>query len=72
VQCTQCGKHVPRDKAKKVTKNVSFVDYQMVKELRAQGTYIPRQQVIAYYCVSCAVHRHVVRVRAKSDRKRSG
>ena len=71
VQCTQCGKKVPRDKAKKVTKNVSFVDYQMVKELRSQGAYIPRQRVIKYYCVSCAVHRRVVKVRAKDDRKKS-
>lgn len=70
VQCTQCGRMVPKDKAKKVTKNISFVDYQIGKELRAQGAIIPRQQTIKYYCVSCAVHRRVVRVRAKEDRKR--
>ncbi len=69
VQCSHCGKHVPRDKAKKVTKNVSFIDFQIVKELRSKGTYIPRQQVINYYCISCAVHRRVVKVRAKADRK---
>ena len=69
VQCTQCGRSVPRDKAKKVTKNVSFVDYQMVKELRAQGAFIPRTQVIKYYCISCAVHRRVVKVRSKNLRK---
>ncbi len=70
IQCTQCGRTVPRDKAKKVTKYTSFVDYQMQKELRQQGAQIPKQQSIKYYCVSCAVHRRVVRVRAKDDRKK--
>jgi small subunit ribosomal protein S26e len=69
VQCSQCGKRVPRDKAKRVTKPVSLVGYQIAKELRSQGAIIPRQRVTKYYCVSCAVHRGVVTIRSKSRRR---
>jgi small subunit ribosomal protein S26e len=59
---------VPRDKAKKVTKRLSFVDYALAKELRQKGAYIAVPSDIKYYCVSCAVHRGVVKVRAESER----
>jgi len=68
VQCAGCGAMVPRDKAKKVTKRVSMVDYALAKELRQKGTYIASATASKYYCVSCAVHRGVVKVRAKSER----
>jgi len=69
VQCASCGELVPRDKAKKVTKRVSMVDYALAKELRQQGAYITSPTTTKYYCVSCAVHRGVVKVRAKSERR---
>ena len=69
VQCSRCGSLVPRDKAKKVTKWVSFVDPALAKELRSQGAFIPRGSVTKYYCVSCAVHRGVVKVRARDLRR---
>ncbi|MCK4439377.1 30S ribosomal protein S26e [Candidatus Bathyarchaeota archaeon] len=68
VQCGSCGQMVPRDKAKKVTKRVSMVDYALSKELRQKGAYISAPVTTKYYCVSCAVHRGVVKVRAKSER----
>ena len=69
VQCASCGSMVPRDKAKKVTKRVSMVDYGLMKELRQKGAYIAAPVTTKYYCVSCAVHRKVVKVRAKSERR---
>ena len=69
VQCSGCGCLVPRDKAKKVTRWVSFVDPALAKELRAQGAFIPREKVVKYYCVSCAVYRGIVKVRAKEERR---
>jgi small subunit ribosomal protein S26e len=69
VQCASCGSLVPRDKAKKVTKRVSIVDYALAKELRQKGTYIAVPSDTKYYCVSCAVHRGVVKVRAESERR---
>jgi len=69
VQCDACGSLIPRDKAKKVTRWVSFVDPALSRELRAQGAFIPRENVTKYYCVSCAVHSGVVKVRAEHERK---
>lgn len=68
VQCASCGSMVPRDKAKKVTKRLSIVDYALAKELRQKGAYIAVPSDTKYYCVSCAVHRGVVKVRAEKDR----
>lgn len=69
VQCVSCGEMVPRDKAKKVTKRVSMVDSALAKELRQKGAYITAPLTTKYYCVSCAVHRGIVKVRAKSERR---
>jgi small subunit ribosomal protein S26e len=69
VQCSQCGGLVPRDKAKKVTVPVRLVDSSLYKELREQGAIIPQSYAEKWYCVSCAVHRGVVNVRAKIERQ---
>jgi len=69
VQCSGCGELVPRDKAKKESRPVSLVDYQLGKELRQKGAYIPSYSQTKYYCVSCAVHRGIVKVRSRSERK---
>lgn len=68
VQCASCGAIVPRDKAKKVIKRVSFIDYELAKELRAKGAYIPDSSDMRYYCISCAIHRGVVKIRARNER----
>ena len=60
---------MPKDKVKKVTKFVSLVDGPLAKELRTQGAFIARERVMKYYCVSCAVHRGVVKVRSKTLRR---
>jgi small subunit ribosomal protein S26e len=69
VQCSNCGMLIPRDKAKRKATYVSLVERTLVKELRAQGAQIARQKVVKYYCVSCAVHFGVVKVRSKADRR---
>lgn len=68
VQCASCGQLVPRDKAKKVSRYISLVDRSLAKELRSKGARIASTKVSTYYCVSCAVHRRVVKVRAKDER----
>ncbi len=68
VQCSHCGAMVPRDKAKKDTRRLSFMDAALAKELRAGGTYIPSERSIRYYCISCAVHFGITKVRAKNER----
>jgi small subunit ribosomal protein S26e len=73
VQCSQCGRMVPRDKAKKQTQVRGMIaDPVFAKELRKSGTYIPRNVSVKWYCISCAVHRKVVKVRSESERKSRG
>ncbi|MEM2896592.1 MAG: 30S ribosomal protein S26e [Candidatus Bathyarchaeia archaeon] len=69
IQCSNCGMLIPRDKAKKVSTWVSLVEPSLARELRAKGAYIARQKVVKYYCVSCAVHFGVAKVRAKEERR---
>ncbi len=69
VQCAGCGQLVPRDKAKRSTRRVSLVDAQLAKELRQRGTYISSAVDTKYYCVSCAVHRGICKVRAEDERR---
>ena len=69
VQCSSCGQLVPRDKAKRASRRISMVDSALYKELRQKGTYVSSRTETRYYCVSCAVHRGVVKVRSKDERK---
>ncbi|MGQ9551367.1 MAG: 30S ribosomal protein S26e [Candidatus Bathycorpusculaceae bacterium] len=69
VQCAMCGQIVPRDKAKKFTRRVSLVDPQLAKELRQKGAYLSSWVDTKYYCISCAVHRGIVKVRAEDERR---
>jgi len=71
VQCCSCGELVPRDKAKRSSRRVSLVDSRLYKELRQKGAHISSRVATKYYCVSCAVHRGVVNVRARDERKMS-
>ncbi len=69
VQCSFCGAQVPKDKAKRTTRYTSLVDRRLLKELKDQGAQIARYRTTKYLCVSCAVHRGVVKVRSKEERK---
>ena len=69
VQCSMCGQLVPSDKAKKLTRRISVVDPILARELRQKGTYVSTRTQMKYYCVSCAVHRGVVKVRSKETRR---
>jgi small subunit ribosomal protein S26e len=72
VHCARCGALVPRDKAIKVTAKYSPVDPALAKELRERGSYVPTTLVTKYYCVSCAVHYGIVKVRSEEERKTPG
>ena len=72
IQCTNCGMMVPRDKAKRVLARPSLVDSTLYRELKSAGAYIAKQEVYKFYCVSCAVHFGIVKIRSRDERKRSG
>ncbi len=69
VQCSNCGRPVPRDKAKRETRWTSLVDPSLARELRSHGTYIARERVVKVYCVSCAVHFGLTKVRSADERR---
>jgi small subunit ribosomal protein S26e len=71
VQCSKCGRHVPRDKAKKKTVRSNVIDWQLQRELeKRDGTFVRGNTHVKYFCVSCAVHRGHVKIRAKEDRRK--
>ncbi|MCD6490830.1 MAG: 30S ribosomal protein S26e [Candidatus Njordarchaeia archaeon] len=69
VHCSNCGRLIPADKAIKKVVWVPTVTGAMAKELEKAGTVIPRKRVIRYYCVSCAIHFGIVKIRARESRK---
>lgn len=69
VRCTNCGRLIPADKAIKRVVWISSVPKAMAKELEKEGAFVPRKREARYYCVSCAVHFGVAKIRAKGDRK---
>jgi small subunit ribosomal protein S26e len=68
VQCSKCGRNTPIDKAKKLTKRVSTVDRETERMIRKQKGYVPTTRRTFYYCVSCAVHRGIVKIRSSKER----
>ncbi len=72
IQCTNCGATVPRDKAKKVTSRLNLVEHTLAKELRAQGAYIAAPTVLKWYCISCAIHFKILKIRSASKRRDRG
>lgn len=70
VQCDACGALIPRSKAIKITKRLTFIDPQLEKELRSKGTIIPTYKVTRYLCINCAIFQGVIRIRAKEERKK--
>ena len=72
VQCSKCGRLVPRGKAKRVTSYVRFIEGSIAKELRDSGTILPQRQISSWYCISCAIHTHKVHIRSSEDRHKRG
>ncbi len=70
VQCDNCGRMIPRDKAICVTKMWSPVDPQLARELEKKGAIIMKYPVTKCYCVSCAIYYGIVRVRPEEERKK--
>jgi small subunit ribosomal protein S26e len=72
VQCSNCGSTVPKDKAKKVTSRLNLVEHSLAKELRAQGAYIASPKVLNWYCISCAIHFGILKIRSEASRRQRG
>jgi len=73
VVCTNCGRLTPKDKAIKRYTVRDMVDGSSKRDLKENSAYdyftIPKIYVKLQYCVSCAIHARIVRVRSGEARK---
>ena len=73
VNCTNCHRLVPKDKAIKRYTVRDIVDASSrrdIKEAMAFENYvIPKLYIKLEYCVSCAIHARIVKVRSTEDKR---
>lgn len=73
VNCEGCGCKPPKDKAVKRFQVRNIVDNSSMRDIREASAYevyvVPKMYLKMHYCVGCAVHRRVVRGRAREARK---
>lgn len=62
---------MPRDKAKRISTWPNYIEPQIRKELLQKGARISTVKTMKWLCISCAVHRGVVKVRAKEERRQA-
>merc|ERR1712146_525957 len=69
VRCSNCSRCVPKDKAVKRFQVRNIVDASSQRDLRDASVYqtfmLPKLYMKMQYCVSCAIHGRIVRVRNK-------
>ncbi|ELA47483.1 hypothetical protein VCUG_01015, partial [Vavraia culicis subsp. floridensis] len=76
VRCDNCARMVPKDKGIVKYQVKNLIDAAAADDIRVASIYetyeVPKTYVKLQYCVSCAVHSRLVRVRSHWERKIRG